>query len=137
MNDEHPLTNSPVEAELREILYLEQTIPARMIVEMQSNIGLSHFYLSHGGMSYHSSRCPKCGTEAAFRWGFLGKMHHPECGHRWYAGPLDYVKRRLWRLTVSAYGQANWGYALFIGWWLEGPFIVLCTLVNFGLSRRQ
>lgn len=39
--------------------------------------------------------CPKCGRTGAFKWHFLGKLNHPDCGWNWYADPGTYIVQQL------------------------------------------
>jgi len=39
--------------------------------------------------------CPKCGTNGAFKWHFLGKLKHPDCGWSWYMGPGTYIGSQM------------------------------------------
>jgi SH3 domain-containing protein len=39
--------------------------------------------------------CPKCRASGAFKWHFLGKLSHPDCGRSWFVGPGEYIVAQL------------------------------------------
>ena len=48
-----------------------------------------------GAKHFVPGGCLVCGTTGMFRWHFLGRLHHPECGRRWLVTPGVYLKRQL------------------------------------------
>lgn len=41
------------------------------------------------------TECPKCKASGAFKWHFLGKLSHPDCGRSWFVGPCEYIVAQL------------------------------------------
>lgn len=59
----------------------------------------------YGRINYLPYQCPKCGVQGVFRWGFLGKLSHPDCGASWHVGPLEYVAMRM-RKASRGFGKS-------------------------------
>lgn len=53
----------------------------------EGNIGTLSFALE----KHRSGTCPKCNAVGAFKWHFMGKHIHPECGFSWYISPGAYA----------------------------------------------
>jgi hypothetical protein len=47
--------------------------------------------LSFALEKHRSAVCPKCSAAGAFKWHFMGKHMHPECGFSWYISPGAYA----------------------------------------------
>ncbi|MBU1172882.1 MAG: hypothetical protein KKD44_25260 [Proteobacteria bacterium] len=41
------------------------------------------------------AECPRCGTAGAYKWHFLGKLNHPECGYAWFVTPGNYIGAQI------------------------------------------
>jgi len=39
--------------------------------------------------------CPKCAASGIYKTGFLGRLHHPECGLIWFMAPGRYALSQL------------------------------------------
>ena len=51
--------------------------------------------LSYALEKFVTGVCPKCGGAGAFKWHFLGKLRHPNCGWSWYVSPGTYIGAQL------------------------------------------
>lgn len=70
--------------------------------------------LSVGLEKFRSDACPNCNAVGAYKWHFLGKLSHPDCGWSWYVGPGAYTGAQLkavfrtgMNLSAEAYGDAE------------------------------
>lgn len=46
---------------------------------------------SVGLEKFQTDICPQCSAAGAYKWHFLGKLQHPECGWSWYVSPGTYM----------------------------------------------
>lgn len=51
--------------------------------------------LSVGLEKFRDDRCPNCNATGLFKWHFLGKLKHPDCGWSWFVGPGAYTGAQL------------------------------------------
>jgi hypothetical protein len=51
--------------------------------------------LSFAVEKFIQASCPKCNTEGLFKFHFLGKLNHPQCGQSWYVSPGTYMLKQL------------------------------------------
>lgn len=65
------------------------------------SVGLKEFIMTS---------CVKCNAPGAFKWHFLGKLRHPDCGWTWYVSPGSYLAgqfRGAFRAGLEAGGDAG------------------------------
>lgn len=62
--------------------------------------------LLFGLKKFVSDFCPKCGANGAFKFHFLGKLKHPDCGFSWYVDPGSYIGKQL-KAVVSSGVEAS------------------------------
>ncbi|MGH9826519.1 MAG: hypothetical protein ACREDR_25100, partial [Blastocatellia bacterium] len=66
--------------------------------------------LSYALEKFRDGPCPKCDATGAYRWHFLGKRIHPDCGSSWYIGPGEYAAEQfggVFRSGMSAAGEMS------------------------------
>lgn len=51
--------------------------------------------LSFATEKFIAAPCPKCNAEGLFKFHFLGKLNHPQCGQGWYVSPGAYMLKQL------------------------------------------
>lgn len=51
--------------------------------------------------------CPNCNTPGAYKWHFMGKLKHPDCGWTWYLGPGKYVAEQLKAVFRAGFGLGS------------------------------
>ncbi len=59
---------------------------------------ISSFKAQLGQNHFEYIKCPKCGEVCLFKWFFLGRHEHPECGNRWIETPWRFLWEQIQRL---------------------------------------
>lgn len=63
----------------------------RVKLEREGNIGSFNYGLE----KFLDASCPNCNASGVFKWHFLGRLKHPECGWSWYVGIGTYAVEQL------------------------------------------
>jgi hypothetical protein len=61
--------------------------------------------LSFALEKFRDQTCPNCNAGGAYKWHFMGKHNHPDCGFSWYISPGAYTAEQfkgVFRSGVSA-----------------------------------
>lgn len=92
--------------------------------------------------------CANCNTAGAYKWHFMGKLTHPDCGWFWYVNPGEYAKKQLgasfragMNIAAEAYsdaerkGEKGTGcvgaiFSFFIGLSFRLPFAIAMSLIQ-------
>lgn len=69
-------------------------------LKQEDNLGTLAFALE----KFVGTACPKCNEPGSFKWHFLGKLIHPDCGWSWYVGPGKYIVKQLKAVFVAGVG---------------------------------
>jgi hypothetical protein len=62
--------------------------------------------LSFALEKFRKGECPQCNAQGAFKWHFMGKHQHPECGASWYISPGAYAADQFKGVFRSGMGAA-------------------------------
>jgi hypothetical protein len=71
-----------------------------MKLEQEGNLA----FLNIAMEKFREDSCPKCGVDGAFKWHFLGRLKHPDCGWAWYVGPGTYIGKQLKAVLLTGMG---------------------------------
>lgn len=63
----------------------------RKALEAEGNLDT----LSFATEKFIDATCIKCNSEGIFKFHFLGKLNHPQCGQSWYVSPGTYILKQL------------------------------------------
>ncbi len=88
-----------------------------------------------GRIHYVPHRCPRCGAQGVFRWGFLGRLTHGACGAEWHVGSFEYVAMRVRKATrgFAGFGGTIVGLAMLLC--VELPIVLVVFLPIQALAR--
>lgn len=73
--------------------YLEQPVVESFTQRL--NAAGKHVAVTIGLHDFHETPCARCGASGHFKIHFLGELHHPKCGRKWYMGPGSYIGYQL------------------------------------------
>lgn len=80
---------------------------ARFKQELEREGNLSMLLACLDQYHFVSETCVKCHGTGVFKWGFLGKLAHPDCGWAWYVTPGMYIQEQLKEVFRSGFGAAG------------------------------
>ena len=101
--------------------------------------------LSTALKDFANEQCPNCGVAGSYKWHFLGKLHHPDCGFFWYVRHKTYVKHWI-KATLKAgveMGGATRGgcldalYNLFLTIVIGIPLVIVIVPIRVIVSIKQ
>jgi len=108
---------------------------------------------SYALRNFRIENCPKCNSSGAYKWHFLGKLNHSQCGKSWYVKPGTYIGAQLKAVfrtgaemggdmaeNAAKKGQKGTAEAIFgflMGAAVRFPFAVLMIPIQAAVSLSQ
>ncbi len=87
-------------------------IPAEILGEFKERLEREEntVALSVGLEKFRTDICPNCSAAGEYKWHFLGKQNHPDCGWSWYISPGPYLVKQLGDVFKIGLEAASYGY---------------------------